>query len=246
MRAANMQALTADLERRWPGVTIYGIGDAAHKLEISDHNEDDTPGSKSAQTDSDSVPEHRAIDAMHTAGFTFQEGKALVAKMVADLPSRRRLLYIIHDHMIWSRSNNWVGVKYDGDDPHTNHVHFSGWAGDDENASSWPVVFAASGSGPTPPRLRRQWPFYMPNNHYFGDIHGPAQSHGGYYAKEKPDVEAIQARLNSIGFNCGSPDGVFGHRTVAAVSAWQKKLYSSTTSYFGQVWHDDWMHLFTY
>lgn len=246
MRSANMQALTNDLQRRWPGMTVYGIGDAAHKLSPSDHNEDDTAGSKSAQTDADNVPEHRAIDAMHTAGFTNEEGVALVAKMVADAPTQRRLYYIIHNRMIWSRSNNWVGIAYDGDDPHTNHVHFSGWAADDENASSWPIVFASSGSGPGPARLRRPWPTYVPTSHYFGLITGPNESHGGYYASERPDVKAIQERLNAIGFSAGSPDGIFGPKTKSAVSAWQSKLYPQFTSRYGEVWTDDWQRLFTY
>lgn len=244
MRSANMQALTNDLKRRWPGMTIYGVGDDDHRLRVSDHNEDDTPGSKSAQTDADTVPEHRAIDAMHSAGFTLSEARALVAKMVDDAASKRRLYYIIHGKTIWSRSNNWVGVPYDGE-AHDTHVHFSGWADDDENASSWPVVFAPSGSGPTPPRLHRQWPTYMRTGHYFGSIQGPPRSHGGYYERDQPDIAAIQSRLKTMGFYKDKVDGIFGPKTISAVAAWQHRFWPATNRY-GEVWKDGWVNLFTY
>ena len=246
MRAANMQALTNDMMRRYPGMTIYGIGDAAHKLSPSDHNEDDTPGSLSEQTDADNVPEHRAIDCMLTAGFTHQEADSLVQRVVADPTSRRRLHYVIWNRHIWEADAGWQMLNYDGDNPHTDHVHFSGLASNDEDASGWPVVFASSGSGPVAPRLRRPWPAYMRPGHYFGLITGPNESHGGYYASEQPDVRAIQERLNAIGYNCGAVDGIFGPKTKAAVSRWQSDHYAATTSLYGQVWSDDWAHLFTY
>src|SRR4026207_2376336 len=220
MRATNMQALTNDLKNRYPGVVVYGIGDDDHKLVYSDHNEDDTPGSRASQSDSDDVPEHRAIDVMLGPVFTKAEADALVAKMVGYAATKQRLYYIIWNHRIWSRSNSWNAAAYEGSNPHTDHPHFSGWAADDENASSWPVVFSASGSGPTPPRLHRQWPLYMPSNHYFGLITGPNASHGGYYASERPDVSAIQSRLNALGFSVGTADGIFGARAKSGGSGW--------------------------
>lgn len=151
MRAPNMQSLTNDLEKKYPGVTIYGIGDSAHKAEVSDHNEDDTPGVRTEQTDPDNVPEHRAIDVMIGSVFTKDAADALVAKMVADPSSRNRLYYIIWHRSIWTAKNNWKPEVYSGSNPHTDHVHFDGLASADGNASSWPVVFTAAGSGPTPP-----------------------------------------------------------------------------------------------
>lgn len=150
MRAANMQALTNDLKNRYPGVVIYGIGDAAHRAETSDHNEDDTAGVRTEQTDGDNVPEHRAIDVMLSGTFTHDEADRLVAKMVVDGPSRDRLYYVIWNHHIWRHSAGWTKEDYDGRNPHTDHVHFDGRASDDENSAGWPIVYAASGSGPTP------------------------------------------------------------------------------------------------
>lgn len=135
MRAANMQVLTNELKREYPGVVIYGIGDAAHKLRPSGHNEDDTPGSKPELTDSDSKPEHRAIDVMIGPAFNANDANALVSLLITK--HRTRLYYIIWNGHIWSRSNGWVRRVYTGSDKHTNHVHTSGWAADDENTATW-------------------------------------------------------------------------------------------------------------
>lgn len=241
MRSANMQALTKDMQTRWPGMVIYGVGDAAHRLHPSDHNEDDTPGSWSEQTDSDNVPEHRAIDCMVTAGFTKSEANAFVRRLVSDHASQSRLHYVIWLDGIWSRSTGWSRASYSGG--YHSHVHVSGIASDDENAASWPIVYAESTSGPY---LHRVWPRYMPTNHYFGHIKGSNASHGGYYSQEQSDIKWIQDRLNKLGYNAGSVDGIFGDRTKQAVSSWQRALYSHLTTRYGEVWSDDWKRLFTY
>ena len=37
------------------------------------------------------------------------------------------------------------------------------------------------------------------------------------------DVRELQTKLNSIGYNCGSVDGIFGTKTLAAVKKFQQK-----------------------
>lgn len=147
MRAANMQALTNDVKAEYPGVVVYGIGDEAHKRQTSGHNEDDTPGVSAELQDDDNIPEHRAIDIMLGTAFTAAQAEALVQRLLADPAARARLYYIIWNGHIWSRSTGWSRRDYTGSDKHTNHVHVSGWAADDENASGWPAVHGSS----TPP-----------------------------------------------------------------------------------------------
>lgn len=139
MRSLSMQSLTDATRRRHPGVVIYGKGDEAHALRTSDHNEDDTTGSRPAQTDADSNPEHRAIDIMLGGAFTRAQAYAYIADLLADPTARGRLFYILFDGWRWSRSTSWVKVEFDGD-PHTDHIHISGLASDDENADGWPAV----------------------------------------------------------------------------------------------------------
>jgi len=86
MRSAAMQSLTNDILTRHPGATIWGIGDDAHKTHSSDHNEDDTAGSKAAQSDSDSTAEHRAIDVKVNSAFP----RSVVRPLIAEILSNQR------------------------------------------------------------------------------------------------------------------------------------------------------------
>jgi hypothetical protein len=138
-RAKNLQVLTEEIKRKYPGVVIYGIGDAAHQDGLSDHNEDDMPAKNAAQSDADTNPEHRAIDVMLGPYFTKANAEQLVLSLVRDPAARARLFYIIWDGRIWSRSYGWVARQHSGD-PHRDHPHISGWAADDENPSGWPAV----------------------------------------------------------------------------------------------------------
>lgn len=134
MRSAAMQALTNDYTSRYPGVTVYGIGDQAHQLHPSDHNEDDTPGSKAAQSDSDNKPEHRAIDVMLGPAFNRDQAYQTIGEVLADPDDLARLAYINFENYQWARSNGWV--RHDNsDDPHPDHIHFSGWAPEDDNGA---------------------------------------------------------------------------------------------------------------
>lgn len=85
---------------------------------------------------------------------------------------------------------------------------------------------------------------------YLGLITGPAESHGGANAEEHEIVKALQRRLIACGFVPGftNPystwaDGKFEEATRQAVIRFQKKHMPGTT-YWGQVWYDDWKKLF--
>jgi hypothetical protein len=137
MRAPNMQKLTGQVKGWRPGVVIYGVGDEAHKLSPSDHNEDDTPGSKAEQEDADNIPEHRAIDVMLGPAFSKADGDQLVSWLVTRPANRARLKYVIWYGGIWRRATGWVREVYTGSDKHMNHPHVSGLAADDENTRDW-------------------------------------------------------------------------------------------------------------
>lgn len=136
MRSKAMQKLTDELKARYPGIVIYGIGDDAHKLRSSDHNEDDTPGSRSAQTDPDTIPEHRAIDAMLGPAFSKEQATALIAEILSRAANKVRLYYINFLNDQWSRSIGWA-KRDNSNDPHPTHIHFSGWAAEDDNTAPW-------------------------------------------------------------------------------------------------------------
>lgn len=96
----------------------------------------------------------------------------------------------------------------------------------------------------TKPPADGEWP--LGKGHYFGNIAGPAKSHGGYYASEKKYVKWIQVRLQELGFappGTKWADGVYGQPTVRAVAAWQTARHAKTTTRPGEVWQDDWKNL---
>lgn len=47
------------------------------------------------------------------------------------------------------------------------------------------------------------------------------------------DVKLLQEKLNSLGFDCGTPDGVFGSKTKAAVKKFQKEKKIKVDGVFG-------------
>jgi hypothetical protein len=107
----------------------------------------------------------------------------------------------------------------------------------------------ASTPAPTPQPAPAPSPsvptFPLPRNEYFGLVTGPAASHGGYYAHERPWVKMIQEALQRKGFAPNTPgwaDGVYEQPTANAVAAWQRAHMPGTTR-FGEVWWDDWAEL---
>ena len=106
-------------------------------------------------------------------------------------------------------------------------------------------------SDPVPTDHNLPWPSYMQPGNYFGLITGPAQSHGGYYPIEIPDVQAIQRQLIALGYVPGqsNPDdgwanGKFEQSTADAVTRFQHAQMPGT-QFYGQVWPDDWKKLFS-
>lgn len=92
-------------------------------------------------------------------------------------------------------------------------------------------------------------PFPLPRGHYFGDVAGPNESHGGYYPSERPWVRLIQQALIRKGYvpgvtdvNSGWADGKFERPTVDAVARFQRREMPGT-QFYGQVWADDWARL---
>ena len=149
----------------------------------------------------------------------------------------------------------WVS----SDDSHLWHIHMSSKRQYADDHAAWQdvaaVLLGTSGGSTTPPPTSsgggKPWPSYMPSGHYFGDIEGPEESHGGYYDNEKPDIKAIQQKFITLGYvsgvtdpNGGWADGIWEQPTTDACTKWQKAKYAATTSRYGEVWSDDWSHLF--
>lgn len=206
-----MQALTKDVQDRHPGVVVYGVGDADHKLHISDHNEDDTPGSRPAQEDADSIPEHRAIDVMMGPNFSKEDANRLVANLLSDPSARIRMKFIIFDGSIWSRNLNWQKKTYTGTNQHRTHIHVSGWAPDDENTDGWPAVH----------KLKPDTTPVPPAQIYKVGSKGTTVTHIQQFLRNK-----FPAYRNYVTYKRGQflvVDGIFGQQTEAWVKEFQRR-----------------------
>lgn len=130
----SLKQLFAEFDRIAPSrdhASDGSIGNAAHMQEVSDHNRDDTPGSKAAYNDHDGKPEVRAIDVDNTLRITVEgfsdpmEGVVQYVLKRCRSGAEKRLEYIIYNRRIWTRSSSWVQKAYTGASPHTEHAHFS-------------------------------------------------------------------------------------------------------------------------
>jgi hypothetical protein len=163
--------------------------------------------------------------------------------------------------------NPWRWMRYNGSNPHTSHVHLSVVATpacDDTRRWNVPMLGGGGGGGgggTTPPPSKPPYPggFPLRSGHYYGLMSGPEQSHGGFYAGERPIIQAIQRKLVSLGYarrgdgqqvppsawaSDGWSDGKFEKLTADAVSRFQSQ-HMPGTQFYGQVWGDDWAKLWS-
>lgn len=96
--------------------------------------------------------------------------------------------------------------------------------------------------------LRLAWPFGR--GQYVGDIKGPAASHGGFYASERPFIQNVQQWLiyhgcvpGQTNWRSGWADGKFeAPYSTQAARAWHARFYPGQP-YPEQVWADDYDRL---
>lgn len=141
--ARSLQMAFVAFDTRFPNRdrrTDGAYGDPAHQTSRSGHNPDDTPGSLPESEDDDNEPEVRAIDVdadLNEPGATMWD---VVQAILATPADRDRLLYIIHQRRIWSKSQGWRERSYTGSNPHTSHVHLSGDPAYDEDIRPWESI----------------------------------------------------------------------------------------------------------
>jgi hypothetical protein len=134
----SLALLRLAFDSRWPNRSRTSdgwIGDTAHQAEVSGHNPDDTAGVRAEYSDTDTIPEVRAIDVTRDdATFDMHGVIDSILHTPADLT---KLKYMIFERTQWSRSNGWKPVAYVGASAHDEHAHFSGDPAHDADTTEW-------------------------------------------------------------------------------------------------------------
>lgn len=184
------------------------IGDPRHAALKSDHN----PCRYCTGRSRDIV---RAIDIdIRPDGRPDADLAAVILRATIGDP---RVWYVIHRGKIYSRTNGWQPMVYRGA-AHDEHVHISlnganGISGDPGNfdTSGWGIA-----KGSKPPAKTR------PPAVSLRDLREATRA--PRRAVRPVQVKRVQRALNAR-VNAGLPvDGVYGQRTRAAYSSWQRRL----------------------
>lgn len=141
----SLTRLRSDFNTRFPDRDSSSdgwIGDQNHQQYASGHNPDESGVPE--RYDSDSKDEVRAIDVdddlRDDDGVTMQ---ACVNELLACERDRKRLIYVIYNRQIWSKSSGWVEEYYSGSNPHDKHAHFSGDPAYDEDDAPYTSILEA-------------------------------------------------------------------------------------------------------
>ncbi|MDT8915792.1 hypothetical protein [Amycolatopsis sp. PS_44_ISF1] len=218
--------LVAAVNARWPGrdkASDGTIGDAAHASRTSDHNPwvvvDGVGVVRARDIDKDGID----------AGWLAEELRKLGA---AGDPRLAGGGYVIWNRRITSDDfSRWT--PYNGSNPHTQHVHVSfsrNRAGFDSNAP-WGFLGGVT-SNPAPAGRPGVFAWNLPTGHYYGNLRGPAASHGGFYGSERDEVRNIQQWLIYHGCVAGVPASAW------ATSSWADGKWEGPTDTASRVWHD--------
>lgn len=140
----SLDSFVRGVKTMWPGATVWTKGDKAHERSPSDHNNDDTAGSKPEQVDADSRPEVRAADVPTLGGVTMADLDELRVKLTTRPANQRRGRYVILRQDIWRKRNGWKREDYSGD--YHGHLHLSIDAADDDNGADWDLDDAPTSS----------------------------------------------------------------------------------------------------
>lgn len=185
-----MTNLGNQFNKRWPtrdGSSDGAVGDYAHTQELSDHNPDDTSKHNASwDSDSDNVPEVRAIDVdndLNESGMNMQS----VIDHMRTLPNLGSVIrYMIYNKKMYHVDDGFKPTNYTGASPHTEHAHFSG-ARSQSADSNTTFNFHFEKVGDPMPTVDEIWGKVLDNPY----TAGPDTTTAGGYLRYAPSLSGI-------------------------------------------------------
>jgi hypothetical protein len=199
--AKSLEVLSDEIEAKYPGTTVWTIGDRNHQNGYSDHN----PNGAGVVCAADILGDH----GLNLTAFV----KHLVAH------SHPNMRYVIFNRKIYERSNGFEARDYHGSNPHATHVHISVGNGPDgrgtrdyDSTTGWGIADLGKPSNPGKPS--------KPSNDWTREaiMSMPTLKRGA----KGTDVKRLQGLLTANGYGT-SLDGDFGPNTERQVKAFQSK-----------------------
>lgn len=198
--APSLVRLRNEINARWPNrdrTSDGSIGDAAHAASKSDHNPNGRQSVNAIDIDKD------GIDALRVVNQAIKHSATN---------------YIIFNRNIWSRSRGFKPVAYNGNNPHTMHIHVSirQVVDAEQSTQRWDIT-GGSDPGPAP-----SYPTY------------PGLLRRG---SQGAAVGNLQARLNARGYARIPVDNDFGQLTEDRVRKFQNFARITVDGIVGPVTH---------
>jgi hypothetical protein len=173
----------------------------------------------------------------HIAGTTIWSNHAWGLADDIDWSTNPQRSPLTTDEPVWMwQLFNRYGYAWGGDYvpptiPDAMHHEFMGTPA--QAVAATDLARAELAGGGTPPPVAHPGTFAWPlaSGHYYGNLAGPAQSHGGFYAAEQDEVANIQRWL--VYHGCTSVD-----RTRWAVTTWADGRWQGETDTAMGLWHD--------
>jgi putative peptidoglycan binding protein len=200
--AKSLVVLRDEIEARYPGTTVWTIGDQEHQRGYSDHNP------------SECCDVVCAADILGDRGLDLP---AFVSYLVVHPHPNMR--YVIFNRKIYERSNGFEARDYHGSNPHDHHVHVSVGNGPDgrgtrdyDSTTGWGIADLGKPSNPSKPS--------KPSSDWTREaiMSMPTLKRGA----KGTDTKRLQGLLTANGYGTAI-DGAFGPNTERQVKAFQAK-----------------------
>ena len=220
--ARSIERLKDEIQDSYPGSTIWIVGDEAHRDTWSDHNPNVCCGV------------YCALDVKGDAGLDLA---AFVRHLTTN--PHPNLRYVIFNHKIYHRTNNFEPEDYHGKSGHREHVHASVGNGTDGRSTtnydygstSWRI--ASIGKTPSQPSKPSTPSKPSPPTTKLGD-RMPTIQNGNKGSR----VRMLQGLLIAWRYSI-KVDGIFGDKTEEAVRDFQRKYARPVDGIVGPItWNE--------